>query len=133
MASAADLAKLPELRIEQQNAEFARAWLGELRREFLFTKTKLFNTVRMSFVTTKRFVERDIPCATVEGLILTKLYALPSCIGKDDSTRLEFTNKSPSNLSVSGRPLEHELLLMAVPELAKTRRSPMDLLQRGRR
>ena len=28
--------------------------------------------------TTRAFVEREIPCATVEGLILLKLYALPS-------------------------------------------------------
>jgi hypothetical protein len=77
IVSAADLAKMPELRIEEQNIEFARAWLGELRVGFLFTRSKLFNAVKKRFVTTKRFVERDLPCSTVEGLLLLKLYALP--------------------------------------------------------
>jgi hypothetical protein len=76
--SAADLSKLPELRIEDQNSEFGRAWLGDLRIDLLFTKTKLFDAVRKHHTTIQHFVERDLPCATVNGLLLTKLYALPS-------------------------------------------------------
>ncbi len=34
--SAGDLKKVPEIRIEEQNPEFARAWFGELRVDFWF-------------------------------------------------------------------------------------------------
>ncbi len=74
---AGELAKLPEIRIEDQNLEFARGWFGDLRVDFLFTKDKLFELVRRKYTTTKRFVERDVPCATVDGLLLMKLLALP--------------------------------------------------------
>jgi hypothetical protein len=74
---AADLAKLPEIRVEDQNPEFARGWLGDLRIDFLFAKNKLFNAVRRHYATTRQFAERDVPCATVEGLLLMKLQALP--------------------------------------------------------
>jgi hypothetical protein len=78
IVSAADLAKVPEIRIEELNDHFARGWFGELRIDFLFIKSKLFDTVRKKFVVRKPFVERDVPCASVEGLLLLKLYALPS-------------------------------------------------------
>jgi hypothetical protein len=48
-----------------------------LRVDFLFTGDKLFDKVRREYATTKRFAERDVPCATVEGLLLMKLLALP--------------------------------------------------------
>ena len=72
-----DLAKLPEIRIEDRNQDFARGWLGDLRVDFLFTAGKLFDTIRRKFVTSKEFVGRAVPCATVEGLLLMKLFALP--------------------------------------------------------
>jgi hypothetical protein len=77
IVEAADLQKLPEIRIEDQNPEFARGWFGDLRVDFLFTTNKLFDAVRRHYATTKRFAERDVPCATVEGLLLMKLQALP--------------------------------------------------------
>lgn len=73
-----DLGKLPELVIEDQNQEFARAKLGELQVDLLFTRNKLFKRVASRHVTRKRFADRDAPCATEEGLLLLKLFALPS-------------------------------------------------------
>lgn len=73
-----DLAKLPEIRIEEENAEFARGWLGDVRVDFLFTSNKLFESVRKKHTTKQHFVDREIPCATAEGLLLLKLFALPS-------------------------------------------------------
>lgn len=72
-----DLAKLPEIRIEDRNQDFARGWFGDLRVDFLFTTGKLFNAIRRRFVTSKQFVNRKVPCATVDGLLLMKLFALP--------------------------------------------------------
>ncbi len=70
------LAKLPE--IESQDMYFARGKFGELQIDILLMKNPLFAKVDKNFTATKKFMDRKIRCATVEGLILVKLFALPS-------------------------------------------------------
>jgi hypothetical protein len=41
-------------------------------------QNRLFSQVRRQHATKLQFGEREIPCATVEGLLLLKLYSLPS-------------------------------------------------------
>jgi hypothetical protein len=72
------LTKLPEIKIESQDLFFARGKFGELQIDILLTKNPLFATVDKKYTTTKQFMDRIIRCATVEGLILLKLFALPS-------------------------------------------------------
>jgi len=72
------LKKLPELVVEDENPEFARGKFGDVPVDFLFTHNKLFQEIAERHVVSKQFVERSIPCATVEGIVLLKLYALPS-------------------------------------------------------
>jgi hypothetical protein len=84
-----DLSKLPEIRIESQNAESARGWFGDLRVDFLFTDGKLFDEVLYQYVIVKRFAERDVKCATVEGLLLLKLSALPDKYRRGHFDRVE--------------------------------------------
>jgi len=72
------LEQLPELHVETRDADFARGTFNDLKVDVLLTSNPLFDEVRKSYTTRQRFVEEDIPCATVEGLILLKLYALPS-------------------------------------------------------
>jgi len=72
------LAKLPEIKIESQDMYFARGNFGELQIDILLTKNPLFAKVEEEYTTTKQFMDRKIRCATVEGLILLKLFALPS-------------------------------------------------------
>jgi hypothetical protein len=54
----------------------------------LLTSNPLFEEVRKRYASVRRFVEQDIPCATVEGLILLKLYALPSLYRQGNFTRV---------------------------------------------
>ena len=72
------LAKLPEIKLESQDMYFARGKFGELQIDILLTKNSLFAKVEKSYTTTKQFMDRIIRCATVDGLILLKLFALPS-------------------------------------------------------
>jgi hypothetical protein len=72
------LTKLPEIKIESQDLYFARGKFGELQIDILLTKNPLFATVEEKYKTAKQFMDRAIRCATVEGLILLKLFALPS-------------------------------------------------------
>lgn len=72
------LEKMPEIRIIEKNPDFARGQFDELQIDLLLTRNPLFDKVRRDYATTRQFVEQAIPCATVEGLLLLKMYALPS-------------------------------------------------------
>jgi hypothetical protein len=73
-----ELQKLREITVEDLDADFARGKFERLRVDLLLTRNPLFEKVKRQHATTGRFIERDVPCATVEGLLLLKLYALPS-------------------------------------------------------
>ncbi len=72
------LEKLPELKVSSQDMYFVRAGYGELQIDVLLTQNPLFKKVHGSYSKVQHFLDRDIPIATVEGLLLLKLYALPS-------------------------------------------------------
>ena len=82
------LERLPEVIVETRDDDFARGRFGDLKVDVLLTSNPLFDEVRKSYTTRGRFVEQDIPCATVEGLILLKLYALPSLYRQGNFTRV---------------------------------------------
>jgi hypothetical protein len=78
LMAASSLENLPELKIANKDAYFARASYNELQIDILFTQNPLFKKVHSGFSKVEKFLDRDIPLATVEGLLLLKLYALPS-------------------------------------------------------
>jgi len=82
------LERLPELQVETRDDDFARGRFGELRVDLLLTSNPLFGEVQKHFTTFKHFVEHAIPCATVEGLVLLKLYSLPSLYRQGNFTRV---------------------------------------------
>lgn len=86
---ASALCKLPEIDIEDRNADFARGRFDSLRVDFLFTQNRLFDQVRRNHAATCRFVECDIRCATVEGLFLLKSFALPALYRQGRFDRVE--------------------------------------------
>lgn len=93
-----DLAKLPEIRIESWIADFARGWFDDLRVDFLFTDDKIFDVVRRKYSCITRFVERDVRCATVEGLLLMKLAALPDKYRRGHFDRVRTYEKDVADL-----------------------------------
>ncbi len=72
------LEKLPEIKITNRDNDFARGQFGELQIDILLTQNALFEKIQRECVAIQHFHEQDIPTATVEGLLLLKLYALPS-------------------------------------------------------
>lgn len=72
------LRNLPEIEVTSQNDDFASGKLGNLKIDVLLTRNKLFDHAQSQYATTLQFGGREIRCATVEGLLLLKLYALPS-------------------------------------------------------
>jgi len=78
LMSLPSLRQLPEISIEEQNEYFIRGRFRSVRVDVLPTANVLFAEAQRSFGTTHRFAELDVPTATPEGLVLLKLYALPS-------------------------------------------------------
>ncbi|BCX03611.1 MAG: hypothetical protein KatS3mg053_1549 [Candidatus Roseilinea sp.] len=99
-----DLAKLPEVRIGERSEYFVRGTFGSLQIDFLLTRNKLFDHVRRKHATVWRFTEQAVPCATVEGLLLLKLYALPSLYRQGDFTRVNLYEADIAALMQAYRP-----------------------------
>lgn len=109
------LERLPELQIETRDADFARGRFSELRVDVLLTSNPLFDRVRERYSSVQRFVEQEIGCATVEGLILLKLYALPSLYRQGNFTRVGlYENDVATLLHVHHPPIEPLLAELAL-------------------
>jgi len=78
LMSLPSLRQLPEVTIEEQNEFFIKGRFRSLRVDVLLTANTLFAEAQERFGTIHRFAELDVPTATPEGLVLLKLYALPS-------------------------------------------------------
>ena len=102
------LTKLPEIKLESQDMYFARGKFGELQIDILLTKNPLFAKVEKSYTTTKQFMDRTIRCATVEGLLLLKLFALPSLYRQGSFERVGIYENDIATLIYAFKPkMEH--------------------------
>jgi hypothetical protein len=88
LMSLSSVEKLPELNISSQDMYFVRANYGELEIDILLTKNPLFKKVHSKYSKEQRFLDRNIPIATVDGLLLLKLYALPSLYRQGNFARV---------------------------------------------
>ena len=128
--SAADLAKLPDVEINDQNQEFLSGKYGELSIDFLFTENELFAKVKDQHSVKQRFVEREIRCATVEGLLLLKLFALPSLYRQGKFARVRIYENDVASLIETYQPdLEPILEELASHLLDSDRRELQKLVQ----
>ncbi|MFV9504528.1 MAG: hypothetical protein AB4911_08165 [Oscillochloridaceae bacterium umkhey_bin13] len=84
----ADLVRLPELDLTSQSTYFARGIYQGLQIDLLLTDNPLFEHVQRQHSMPQPFFERTITTATVHGLILLKLYALPSLYRQGDFARV---------------------------------------------
>ena len=88
LMAVSSLEKLPELKVSSQDMYFVRANYNELQIDVLLTQNPLFKKVHSEYSKVQRFLDRDIPLATVEGLLLLKLYALPSLYRQGSFSRV---------------------------------------------
>lgn len=82
------LDNLPELAVIEENRDFIRGNVGSLQVDILLTQNKLFELVNQQYAVEKQFGNRMIRCATVEGLLILKFYALPSLYRQGDFGRV---------------------------------------------
>jgi hypothetical protein len=87
LMSVAALEKMPELKIEDRNDLFARGKFRSIQVDLLLTANPLFKIVLERFATRHPFEELAVPTATVEGMMVLKLFALPSLYRQMDLDR----------------------------------------------
>jgi hypothetical protein len=77
--SRSDLESIPEISVIEENRDFIRGTFdATLQVDLLLTNNLLFKLVCDRYATERQFGDRIIRCATVEGLLLLKFFALPS-------------------------------------------------------
>lgn len=116
----ASLKRLPEIVVEHQDADFARSRFGNLCIVILLTRNPLFRKVQRQFATRRRFAEQDVHCATVEGMLLLKLYALPSLYRQGQFTRVSIYETDIATLVHDYRPDMEQLLAELAEHLPAT-------------
>jgi hypothetical protein len=73
-----DLPRIPDFTLREKNEWFGTGDCGPLRVDLLFTKNPLFAEVARNHSAPRSFLDVTLQCATPEGIILLKLFALPS-------------------------------------------------------
>jgi hypothetical protein len=107
------LEELPEIEVKTRGEHFARARFAEVRLDLLLTTDPLFAKVLRSYTITHYFEDlpqQPVPCATVEGLVLLKLYALPSLYRQGDFLRVGLYENDVASLLHAYRPRIEPLL-----------------------
>ncbi len=102
--------KIPEVRISSQDVYFARGEFGELAIDILLTRNPLFEHVLRKHTVKQQFREQSISVATVEGLLLLKLYALPSLYRQGNFSRVGIYENDIATLLQAYQPAVEPLL-----------------------
>ncbi len=132
------LEKLPEIEIETRDIYFARGKFGELQIDILLTKNPLFAKVDKEYSNASRFMDRKIRSATVEGLILLKLFALPSLYRQGSFERVGIYENDIAALMNAFNPDVESLLVelgshLNETDMAEARRIVADIEERIQR
>ena len=108
---------LPEITVEEEREHFIRGRFKSARVDVRLTANALFAEAQQSFGTPPRFAELDVPTATPEGLILLKLYALPSLYRQGRFDRVSIYEGDIASLMQRHRPTVEPLLQRLEPHL----------------
>ena len=132
------LKKLPELKVTEQDSNFVRANYNELQIDILLTQNPFFMKVHKEYSKVQKFVDRDVPLATVEGLVLLKLYALPSLYRQENFSRVGIYENDIATLIHDYQPVMPGLLkelsgFVDEPDFAEIKNIVADIQNRIKR
>ncbi len=88
LMSSSALKKLPELKVTSEDVNFAHANYDALQIDILLTRNPLFKRISDEYSKTQHFLDQNISIVSVEGLLLLKLYALPSLYRQGNFVRV---------------------------------------------
>jgi hypothetical protein len=112
--------EIPELEIRERRDFFARAQFRSVQVDLLFTFNPVFKMVAEKFAAKHRFAELEIPTVTVEGLLVLKLYALPSLYRQFDWDRIYLYEGDIKQLLARDKPKMEPLFQLLEPHLLAT-------------
>ncbi|MGI8927025.1 MAG: hypothetical protein ACR2HN_10315 [Tepidiformaceae bacterium] len=124
IVAAEDLRRLPELAVVTRDRDFARAGFEGVQVDFLLTANPLFDLVRRRYTQRRTIATGEIDCATPEGLVLLKLFALPSLYRQGQFERVSIYESDVAILI--GR---HEIVLEAILRAIASEVLPGDVVQ----
>lgn len=109
--------QIPGLEIRERRDFFARARFRSVQVDLLFTFNPLFKTVAEKYATVHPFAELSVPAATVEGLIVLKLYALPSLYRQFQMDRAALHENDITMLIANHSPMLEPLIALATHDM----------------
>ena len=135
-----DLTSLPELTIADQNQNFVRATFDNLQVDILLTQNTLFKYIAKNCITSRQFGDLTVRCVTVEGLLILKLYALPSLYRQNKFDRASIYEndilllllKYPTELQPIWKLLQKHLLPSDINEIQEITADIQKRIQRFR-
>lgn len=105
-----DARRLPDFVLEESNEWFATGTCGQLRVDLLFTRNPFFARFLSKHSAEHILLGQSVRCATPEGIILLKLFALPSLYRQGKIQRAALYESDIRQLLIH-QPLEIESLL----------------------
>jgi hypothetical protein len=117
LMSVASMRAITEFDVVNQQDCFVRARFRSVQVEVLLTTNPLFKIVEERFATRHRFSELEVPTATVEGLLVLKLYALPSLYRQMDMDRVALYENDITMLLARHDAATAPLLAMVEPHV----------------
>jgi len=113
------LPQVSEIEVKSGEGFFRLASYAGLRVELLLSENPLFDLICRQHAEIRQILGHNIACATPAGLVLMKLYALPSLYRQGDFTRVSLYEGDIANLLFQHRvetgPLLQELTKHLLP------------------
>lgn len=115
-----DLPRLPDFTLREKNDWFGTGDCGPLRVDLLFTTNPLFAEVAKRHAIPRAFLNTTLQCATPEGIILLKLFALPSLYRQGQIERADLYETDILQLLRLASVTDERLLQQLEPHLTAT-------------
>jgi hypothetical protein len=136
IVDAAALSRLPELAVSSRDRDFARADFDGIQLDLLLTANKVFELVRATHTASVVISGRPTPCATPQGLLILKLFALPSLYRQGDNARAAVYEADIAYLFAAGKVNVEAALSALSPHMLATdigalRETVSELRKRG--
>lgn len=135
-----DLTSLPELTIVDQHQNLVKATFDNLQVDILLTQNSLFKHIAKNCTISRQFGDLTVRCVTVEGLLVLKLYALPSLYRQNKFDRASIYEndilllllKYPTELDPIWKLLKKHLLPIDITEIQEITADIQKRIQRFR-
>ncbi|MBE9064038.1 hypothetical protein [cf. Phormidesmis sp. LEGE 11477] len=136
--SKADVSSIDEIIISEENKDFIRAQFDSLQIDCLLTQNAFFRLVCSRYATQRNFGDRTVRCATIQGLVLLKFFALPSLYRQGQFSKASIYENDITQLllveSVELSEVFQELSpFLLATDLQELRRTASDIENRLRR